>query len=166
MVDKDHQYPDLKVMAELWSSTLLLYPHFCTPNPELWWIHVDHSQIYVYIYTSIYVHTFGYTLTYRSSTIHFPSSRPPTGHVDVQRPAAKEGAPQDQALHLRLRALWALRRRRWMPWSHGENRGTATKRPVASWVFSSIYKAIMSIMSQNLCETSRNTPNCEFAKQC
>ncbi len=23
MVDKDHQYPDLKVMAELWSSTLL-----------------------------------------------------------------------------------------------------------------------------------------------
>ena len=36
LFDKDHQYPDLKVMADLWSSTLLLYHHFCTPNPELW----------------------------------------------------------------------------------------------------------------------------------
>ena len=75
MVDKDHQYPDLKVMAELWSSTLLLYPYSCNPNPKLWWIHVDYTRRYMYIYIYmyiIYIYIYTYIYIYIYVYIYIP----------------------------------------------------------------------------------------------
>ncbi len=108
------------------------------------------------MYVYIYVHTFKCTPTYRSSTIHFP--------------------PADSQRTCWCTALCSERRRSARPSSspapataasaaqatgcHGENRGTATKNPVASWFFSSISSHHVSKSFQ----TSRNTPNCEFAK--
>ena len=65
--------------------------------------------------------------------------RTPRGHVDVQRFAAKEGAPQDQALHLRLRAL---RRRRD---AMGKTGGQPRK---IRWLHG-FFRAFQAIMSQN-----------------
>ena len=158
MVDKDHQYPDLKVMAELWSSTLLLYPYFCNPNPKLWWIHVDytrrymyiyiyvyyihiHIYIYIHIYICIYLHTFSCTLalTYRSSTIHFPSG----------------GLPQDMLMYSALQRKKALRKTKLftcacercagtgMPWGKpGDSHET-------SGGFMFFFRAFQAITSQN-----------------
>ena len=85
----------------------------------------------------------------------FPQPRTPTGHVDVQRTAAKEGAPQDQALHLRLRAL-----RR-----HRDAMGKTGGQPRNIRWLHGFFSSISSHHVSKSFQTSRNTPNCDFAKR-
>ena len=114
-------------------------------------------HIYTYIYICIYLHTFSCTLalTYRSSTIHFPSG----------------GLPQDMLMYSALQRKKALRKTKLftcacercagtgMPWGKpGDSHET-------SGGFMFFFSSISSHHVSKSFQTSRNTPNCDFAKR-